>query len=105
MPSNQSPAERAMRAKLASHSRWAKEDPRRQMEIARSAQRRKLYEQVDPDGTLDPAERERRADHAFQAYMTRLALRSAEARRKAREQLAAAEAAEAELAQVDDQSA
>jgi hypothetical protein len=38
--------------------------------------------QVDPDGVLSPAERARRAGHARKAYFTRLALRSAQARRK-----------------------
>ncbi len=39
--------------------------------------------QVDPDGSLSPAERARRAGLARKAYFTRLALRSAQARRKA----------------------
>jgi hypothetical protein len=39
--------------------------------------------QVDPDGTLKPEERARRAGHARKAYFTRLALRSAQARRQA----------------------
>ncbi len=38
--------------------------------------------QVDPDGVLTPAERARRAGHARKAYFARLALRSAQARRK-----------------------
>jgi hypothetical protein len=37
--------------------------------------------QVDPDGVLDPRQRAIRADHARKAYFTRLALRSAQARR------------------------
>ncbi len=37
---------------------------------------------MDPDGVLSPAERARRAGHARKAYVTRLALRSAQARRK-----------------------
>jgi hypothetical protein len=36
---------------------------------------------VDPEGTLDPAERAIRADRARRAYMLTLAARSAEARR------------------------
>ncbi len=39
--------------------------------------------QVDPDGVLPPDERARRARHARKAYFARLALRSAQARRKA----------------------
>jgi hypothetical protein len=38
--------------------------------------------QVDPDGVLSPEERARRAGHARKAYFTRLALRSAQARRR-----------------------
>jgi hypothetical protein len=38
--------------------------------------------QVDPDRTLDPAERARRANHAKKAYFARLALKSAQARRR-----------------------
>jgi len=37
--------------------------------------------EVDPDGTMDPVERARRARQAEAAYMARLALRSAQARR------------------------
>jgi hypothetical protein len=36
---------------------------------------------VDPDGTLPPDERRRRAQHALRAHMLRLAKRSAMARR------------------------
>ena len=38
--------------------------------------------QVDPDGTLEPAERARRAESARKAHFARLALKSAQARRK-----------------------
>ncbi len=37
--------------------------------------------EVDPDGTLEPAERARRASHARSAYYSGLALKSAKARR------------------------
>ena len=36
--------------------------------------------EVDPDGVLPTRERQRRAQHAMRAHMTRLALRSAQAR-------------------------
>ena len=39
-------------------------------------------DEVDPDRTLRSAERARRAEHAKKAYFTRLALKSAQARRK-----------------------
>ncbi|MGA7419848.1 MAG: hypothetical protein WB765_05785 [Acidimicrobiales bacterium] len=38
---------------------------------------------VDPDGTLDPAVRAKRAEHARKAYFLGLALKSAKARRRA----------------------
>jgi hypothetical protein len=40
----------------------------------------KFEEQVDPDGTLPPAERAKRAEHARKAHFKRLALKSARAR-------------------------
>lgn len=36
--------------------------------------------EVDPDGTLPPEERRRRAEHAKRAYMLRLAKRATKAR-------------------------
>jgi len=42
----------------------------------------KFERQVDPDGTLDPAERALRAASARKAHFSRLALKSAQARRK-----------------------
>ncbi len=38
--------------------------------------------EVDPDGVLDPQERAIRAAHARKAYFARLALKSAQARRR-----------------------
>jgi hypothetical protein len=53
---------------------------------------------IDPDGTLPEDVRIKRADQARRAYLLELSLKSAKARRLAREQTAAAEAAETELA-------
>lgn len=44
----------------------------------------KFEREVDPDGVLAPAERARRAAHARKAYFARLALKSAQARRRRR---------------------
>jgi len=60
---------------------------------------RKFEEQVDPDGTLAPQERAKRAENAKRAHFQRLALKSAVSRRKSRELVEQAEAAEAELAE------
>jgi hypothetical protein len=38
--------------------------------------------EVDPGGALDPKERARRAEQAKRVHMTRLALKSAQARRR-----------------------
>lgn len=78
------PAQRALHARLASHSRWAKTaDPAAATAPARAAFLDRFERQVDPDGTLPPEERRRRAEHARKAYFLRLAMASAKARRKA----------------------
>jgi hypothetical protein len=61
------------------HSRW---DARDLTDAATKAQLARFDRQVDPDGTLPEQERERRAKAALSAHMTRLALRSVEARRR-----------------------
>lgn len=76
------PAERSLRARLASHASWAKTpDPSARTAAARSKFLDRFERQVDPDGDLDPADRARRAEHARKAYMQSLALKSARARR------------------------
>lgn len=55
------------------------------VELTAAARRKflsRFEEQVDPNFTLPIAEREKRARHARKAYFTRLALKSAEARRR-----------------------
>jgi hypothetical protein len=78
-----SPSERTLRARLAAHAKHAKtDDPTAATAAARKAFNVDRFErEVDPDGTLPPAERARRAAHAKKAYFTRLALQSAKARR------------------------
>lgn len=77
-----SPTERTLRARLAAHTKWATTDPTVGTAAARAAFLDRFELQVDPDGVLNPAERARRAGHARKAYFTRLALKSAQARRK-----------------------
>lgn len=43
---------------------------------------KKFEKEVDPDGSLPPAERAKRAEHARKAYFKRLALKSAQTRRR-----------------------
>lgn len=76
-------ADRSLIARLAAHESWATTaDPSARTAPARRALLERFERQVDPDGLLTPAERARRAGHARTAYFTRLALRSAQARRK-----------------------
>jgi hypothetical protein len=81
MPST--PSERSLAARLAVHASWARTtDPAARTAKARAAFADRFEREVDPDGVLAPAERARRAAHARQAYFARLALRSAQARRR-----------------------
>lgn len=77
------PAERALRAQIAAHESWARTADR----SARTANGRKAmldkFEQlVDPNGELAPVERAKRAEHARKAHFKRMALKSAQARRR-----------------------
>lgn len=76
------PQERVHAAKLAAHTRWSRTKDRSAATApARQALLDKFELEVDPDGTLDPVERAKRATNARKAYFSRLALRSAQARR------------------------
>jgi len=72
------PAARTLRAKLAAHSLHAQ--GKTNTKPATEAFMRKFEKEVDPDGTLPPDERRKRAEHARRAHMARLALKSAQAR-------------------------
>jgi hypothetical protein len=61
------------------HSRW---DARDLTAAATEAQLARFDRLVDPEGKLPEQERKRRAKAALSAHMTRLALRSVEARRR-----------------------
>jgi hypothetical protein len=79
--SSLTPAERTLRARLGAHALHSKYNSRELTAPARAAFRARFEREVDPDGTLAPAERARRAAHLRKAYFTRLALASARARR------------------------
>ena len=64
---------------------------------ARAALEQKFLDEADGDPI--------RAEHLRRAYYKRLALKSAQSRRKAQELIAAAAAAEAELAKIGGESA
>lgn len=77
------PAERSLMARIASNTSWANTADR----SARTAPARRAFldrfeRQVDPDGTLPPAERARRAESARKAHFQRMARASARARRR-----------------------
>jgi hypothetical protein len=75
--------DRSLIASIAAHESWARTENRTARTApARKAMLDKFEREVDPDGTLLPAERAIRAEHARKAHFKRLALRSAKARRR-----------------------
>src|SRR6266487_7067062 len=83
-----SAAERRLQARMAAHAMHAQHDPRVTSAPGRATFLARFEAEVDPDGTLDPEERGRRAEHARSAYFLSLALKSAQKRRKRRKQRA-----------------
>jgi hypothetical protein len=80
------PAERVLRASIAVNESWARtEDRTARTEPGRRALLDKFEREVDPDGTLLPAERAKRAENLRRAHFQRLAFKSAKARRRRRE--------------------
>jgi hypothetical protein len=77
------PSERALRARLAAFALHAQRDPRETTRAGRTAFLGRFEDEVDPDRALPEAERRRRAEAAKRAHFTKLALRSARARRRA----------------------
>jgi hypothetical protein len=77
------PEQRTLRWKVAAHTLHSKVvDPTAHTAPARIAFLDRFEREVDPDGVLSPVERARRAEHARKAYFSRLALRSAQVRRR-----------------------
>jgi hypothetical protein len=77
-----SPTEAALRGKIGAYSLHSKHDPRETTAPARAMFLSRFERQVDPDGALSPEERTRRAGMARKAYFARLALKSAQSRRR-----------------------
>jgi 4'-phosphopantetheinyl transferase EntD len=71
----------ALRGRIGAHVTHAGHDPHEITAKARAAFRESFEALVDPDGSLPPEERARRAEHLRKAHLARLALRSAEVRR------------------------
>lgn len=91
--SSLTPTERSLRARKAAHSRWMNTSSAKASEDARRRILDRFEDKVDPDRTLDPAERAKRADHARRAYFAGLALKSAQARRERTERSLGGDAA------------
>lgn len=78
------PTEASQLASLASNLRWTSLTPEERTaatEAARSAFVQRWERLVDPDGTLDPADRATRAAEAKRAHYANMALKGAEVRR------------------------
>lgn len=86
----QTAAERKLRSSIAAHQSWANTTDR----SARTAKARAaMLDKFLTEAGGDPV----RAEHLRKVYYQRLALKSAQSRRRAREATSAAETAEAEL--------
>lgn len=76
------PEEMARRGRIGAHRLHAMYDSRELTAAGRAAFLARFEREVDPDGLLPEAERQRRAEHARKAHFARLARLSAEARRR-----------------------
>ena len=76
------PKEMARRGRIGAYRLHATHDPKETTKAAREAFMARFEWEVDPDGTLDPEERARRAEAARKAYFAQLAHKSAKARRR-----------------------
>ena len=75
------PTQRTIRAKIAANISWANtENPSARTAPARRAHDKKFEDLADPDGTLPPAERARRAASLRKAHFQQLALKSSQVR-------------------------
>ena len=75
--------ERSMRASIAAHHSWAfTPDRAARTAPARRALLDKFGREADPDGTLPAVERAKRAENLRRAHYKRMALKSAQVRRR-----------------------
>lgn len=76
-------AEHSLASKFGAHMSWANtEDRAARTAPARRALDAKFERLADPDGVLTPPERAKRAESLRKAHYARLALKSAQARRR-----------------------
>lgn len=86
------PAERSLRASAASLTYWSQVPDRElAMKPLRDGFRRKLEQQVDPDGVLAPEERARRAEFARRAHLANASRLGVKSRRERAAKKAAAQ--------------
>ena len=75
------PSQRSQRARIAAHTRWAKEPDRLTATApGRRAAFQKLLDEVDPQRLLPEAERLKRAKNAQQAHLERIRLAASRSR-------------------------
>lgn len=74
---------RTVIARIGAYSLHAKYDSKQITAAARAAFESRWENEVDPDRSLEPFERARRAKHAKKAYFSRLGMLSGKARRGA----------------------
>lgn len=77
------PAQRTQRASIAANTRWGREPNRTKATAkARAGLHEKFLRLADPDMKLSEAQREKLAANLKKAHYRRMAMKSAEARRK-----------------------
>ncbi len=79
------PERAALLGRVGGHTTQSRHDGRAITAPARSAFLDSFEREVDPDFVLPEPERQRRAEHARKAHFARLALKSVEVRRAAKE--------------------
>ncbi|MDO9378926.1 MAG: hypothetical protein Q7T56_08745 [Nocardioidaceae bacterium] len=83
MPDTRTPADKTLSAQIAANTRWGNTTDRSAAtSAARRGLRAKFETQVDPDGTMHPAERERRVESLMKAHMQRMTLAAKRARQR-----------------------
>ncbi len=76
------PEQMSLRGRMGAHALHSRYDSRELTTAARQTFLERFEREVDPDGSLPSEERARRAGHARKAYFTKLAWKSAKARKK-----------------------
>jgi hypothetical protein len=84
--SDLSPAQRILRSRIAGKKTASLHSADEMLGPARAALASKWEREVDPDGTLEPAERERRANAARASFFAALSLKGQQARKARKEQ-------------------